>query len=149
MCSSDLRQAQDIDRAIGPLQALLVHDAEPVLLVDDEKSQVLKLDPLLQQLVRPDDDVDGPVLRARRGAPRLRPRGESGEYSHRDRKAREAGTEGSVMLLSQDRRRDQYADLAARGDGPKSRPQRNLRLAEPSRRRREGGPSERGWTGPP
>ena len=56
-----------------------MHDAETVLLVNDEKAQVLELDPLLEQLVRPDDDVDGPVLRARRGAPRLRPRGESGD----------------------------------------------------------------------
>ena len=35
------------------------------------------------------------------------------------------------MLLSQDRRRDQYADLTPRGDGPESRPQRDFRLAEP------------------
>ena len=34
------------------------------------------------------------------------------------------------MLLSQDRRRDQHADLAARGDGPESRPQRDLRFSE-------------------
>ncbi len=55
------------------LQALLVGDAEALLLVDDHEAEVLELDVLLQEAVRADDDVDAAVGDVRR--PRRVPRG--------------------------------------------------------------------------
>ncbi len=40
------------------LDALLVRDAEALLLVDDEQPEILELHVLRQQAVRADDDVD-------------------------------------------------------------------------------------------
>ena len=40
------------------LQALLVGDAEVLLLVDDEQAEARELDRLAEQRVRADDDVD-------------------------------------------------------------------------------------------
>ena len=47
------------------LQALLVADAEMLLLVDDEQAEAGEADRLAEQRVRADDDVDGAVLEAR------------------------------------------------------------------------------------
>ena len=44
------------------LQPLLVRDAEPLLLVDDQQAQVLERHVLAQQPVRADHDVDLAVL---------------------------------------------------------------------------------------
>jgi len=52
------RKRQDVDRRAQLLEALFVHDAEPLFLVDDDQPEVRKHDVLLQQAVRADDDVD-------------------------------------------------------------------------------------------
>ena len=49
------RQRQNIDSARNFLQPLLVAHAEALLLVDDQKPQILEMHILLQQLVRADD----------------------------------------------------------------------------------------------
>ena len=43
------------------LEAFLVRDAEMLLLVDDQKAEVLELDRLAEQRMRADDDVDRSV----------------------------------------------------------------------------------------
>ena len=52
------RQRQDVDLAAQLLEALLVRDAEALLLVDDDQAEVLERDVLLEEPVRADDDVD-------------------------------------------------------------------------------------------
>ena len=46
------------------LQALLVRDAEVLLLVDDQQAEALEGDRLAEQRVRADHDVDGAVAEA-------------------------------------------------------------------------------------
>src|ERR1035437_1437010 len=43
------------------LDLLFVFDAEAVFFIDDQKTQVLEDDPFLQELVGPDNDIDGPI----------------------------------------------------------------------------------------
>ncbi len=57
-------QRQDVDLRADLLDALLVRDAEALLLVDDEQAQVLEVHVLREQAVRADDDVDLAVLEA-------------------------------------------------------------------------------------
>ena len=50
---------------LGPFaEGLLVADAEPLLLVNDQQTQILKGQILLQQLVGADEQVDAPFLDA-------------------------------------------------------------------------------------
>ena len=55
------RQREDVDVRLELLQALLVRHAEALLLVDDEKPEVLEVHVLRKHPVRSDDDVDGAV----------------------------------------------------------------------------------------
>ena len=50
--------AQDVDRGAEPLHLLLVLDAEPLLLVDDDQAEVLHPDVGVEQPVGADHDVD-------------------------------------------------------------------------------------------
>ena len=52
------RERQDVDGGLELLEALLVHHAEALLLVDDDQAEVAEDDVLLQDPVRSDDDVD-------------------------------------------------------------------------------------------
>ena len=52
------RHREHIDVGLELLDALLVLDAEALLLVDDQQAEVLELDPLGQQPVGADDAVD-------------------------------------------------------------------------------------------
>ena len=59
----DRRRGERQDMHIGPqfLQALLVADAEMLLLVDDQQPEILELDALGQQRMRAHHDVDRAV----------------------------------------------------------------------------------------
>ena len=59
------REREHVDLRAELLDALLVRDAEALLLVDDEQAQVLEVDVLREEAVRPDDDVDLAVLERR------------------------------------------------------------------------------------
>lgn len=60
------RQGQHVDLVGELLDLLLVGDAEPLLLVDDEQAQVLELDVVGEEPVRADDAVDLAGARPRR-----------------------------------------------------------------------------------
>ena len=66
------REREHVDVGAHLLDAFLVLHAEPLLFVDDEQPEVLELDVLGEQAVRPDDDVDLAFLR-RPGRPRSAP----------------------------------------------------------------------------
>ena len=104
--------------------------AEALLLVDDQKAEILELHRFLQQLVRTDDEVD---LADREIVERfflLLRRAEAGEDVNRDREGREAADGGEVMLLGQDGRRHQDRHLLAVQDALHRGAERDLRLAE-------------------
>ena len=73
--------------------------AEALLLIDDEKAQVLEMDLLLQQLVRADDEVDLAGLQVKERLFDLRGRAEAREYLHFHAERLEALLERGVMLL--------------------------------------------------
>ena len=107
-------------------QALLVPDAEPLFLVDDDQPEVPEHDILLQQPVRADHDIDAPgrrVFQNRLGFLRGLKTREQGD-------ARREGCEpfGKVviMLMREQRRRDQDGDLAILFDGFECRAHRHF-----------------------
>ena len=112
------------------LQALLVGNAEVLLLVDDEQPEALEVDRLAEQRVRADHDVDRAVgqpllrLRERRRADEAR------RLRDANGQALEALDEGLVVLARQQRRRHDDRDLQPVHGGDEGRPQRHLGLAE-------------------
>ena len=52
------REREHVDLRAELLDALLVRDAEALLLVDDEEAEVLEVHVLREEAVRADDDVD-------------------------------------------------------------------------------------------
>ena len=123
------REGQDVDRRAERLEPFLVLDAEPLLLVDDHQPQVLEGDVLLEDPVRADQDVD----RAGRGALEdfadFRAGPEPVDGLDRERELGHPGGEAAVVLLGQDRGRDQDGDLLAGVDGLEGRADGDLGLA--------------------
>ena len=58
------RQCKRIHRMLDLAELFLRRDAELLLLVDDQKAEVLELEPAAQDLMRADEDVDGTLLQA-------------------------------------------------------------------------------------
>src|SRR5256885_182989 len=58
------RQREHIELGAQLFQALLLHDTEPMLFVDDKQPKALEPDVALEQAVRADHDVDVPGLQA-------------------------------------------------------------------------------------
>ena len=111
------------------LHALLVGDAEAVLLVHDQQAEVLELHVLAEQPVRADDDVDGAVLQPLDDLLLLLRRAEAREQLDLGRERREALGKRRPVLLGQHRRRHQHRDLHAVGHRLERRTQRDFRLA--------------------
>ncbi len=121
------REHVDIEPQL--LQLLLVLDAEPLLLVDDDQAEVVKLHLVRQQPVRTDDDVDLAVGDARQRGLHLGVGLEPRQRGDRDREARVPVGERRLVLLDEQRRRDQDRDLLAVLDCLERRTYRDLRLA--------------------
>ena len=112
------------------LQPLLVLHAEMLLLVDDQEAEVLELDPLAEQRVGADGDVDRAVGDALLDARELRRADEARGLADLDRQPAEALLEGAGVLAGEQRgRRDQRHLLAVHG-GDEGGAERHLRLAE-------------------
>ena len=97
---------------------LLGRDPEPLLLVDDDEAEVAELDVLRQEPVRPDHEIDRPVLEPGDRPFLLGRRDEPRQEADTDRERREALRERLVMLGGEDRRRDEDGDLRARPGSP-------------------------------
>ena len=122
-------QGHDIHHGPERLQSLLVLDAETLLLVDDQKPQILEGHILLQHAVGADDDVDLPFFEPLQDSLLLLGRAEAGEHLHRDRILLEPLVEGLVVLLGQDGGRHQNTGLLAVQSGFKGGPHGDLGLA--------------------
>ena len=123
------RHRQHVDRGLPLLQALLLRDAEPLLLVHDQQAQVPEREVLAEHAVRRDEDVDGPVRDARDDVLLLRARAEAREQLDRDGKGGEPPLEGAEVLVGEDRRRRQHGDLLAVEDRLEGGAHGDLRLA--------------------
>ena len=71
-----------------------MRDAEALLLVDDQKAEILELHRFLQQLVRADDEVDLAGGQVVERLFLLLRRAEAGEHVDRHRERREAADSG-------------------------------------------------------
>ena len=61
-------QREDVDLEPQRAQELLLRHAEPLLLVEDDEAEVLRDDVAREDAVRPDEDVDLPLLELREDA---------------------------------------------------------------------------------
>ena len=88
-------------------------DAEPLLLVDDDKAEILELDLGVEQLVGADDDVDATRLQSLDGLVDLLGRLEAAHGRNGDREALVPFGERLVMLLHEQRSRHEDGHLLA------------------------------------
>ena len=122
-------EREDVHRGSHLLDALLVGDAEAVLLVHHEQPQPLALDVLGQEPVGADDHVHRAAREPRQhgllrlGTPEAR------EKLDPCREGGEAVREGVEVLLGQHRRGDEDGDLAPVGDHLERGAQSHLGLA--------------------
>jgi hypothetical protein len=114
------REGQHVDRRPERLEPLLVLDAEPLLLVDDDQAELLEGDVLLDDPVGPDQDVDGPgggplqdVADLGLGAEAADGLDGEGELGH-------PRGEAPVVLLGEDGRGHEDGDLLAGVDALKA-----------------------------
>ena len=112
------------------LQALLVGDAEMLLLVDDQQAEILELDALGQERMGSDHDIDRALLHRLLGGLGLLGADQPRQPADADREALEALDEGAVMLARQQGRGADHRHLLARKRGDEGRAQRHLGLAE-------------------
>ena len=107
------RERQRIDLAGKLLELFLVRHAEALLLVDDEKAQVLEVQALLQQRVRADQKIDLARGRVLHDLLFLRRRFEAREHLDAHGKRAEAVDRRCVVLLGEHRGRHQDRRLLA------------------------------------
>src|SRR3989338_6039120 len=116
----------------GPqfLKLFLVNNAEVLLLVDDDKTEIAELHLLSEQRMGSDDDID---IATRKPLFRFRHIFRSNEARHLtdlDGQALKARGEGSVVLAGEKRGRHDDRHLIASHGGDESRTKGNFRLAE-------------------
>ena len=122
------RKGQHVHLAAHLLQVLLVRHAEPLLLIDYDEPEVLEANVLLEQPVRPDDDIDRSRRQLLGHLPLLRHRPKAREHLNPSREGSEPLAEGLVVLLCQDRRGYEDGYLPALHHRLERRPHRHLRL---------------------
>jgi len=112
------------------LEFFLVHDSEPLLFVDHDKSKVLENNIAGNDAVRSDDDVDSAFPQKLQDFALLGRRTEPTEHFDAHRIIQHALPEGVEVLLGQDGggRKDRH--LFAFHDGFKGGPDRDLGLAK-------------------
>ncbi len=124
------RQREHVELRAQLLQALLLHDSEAVLLVDDEEPEAFEAHVALEQAMRADDDVDlaalEPLHRARLRLVVDEPR----QHLDHDRKVLEPLAEYVEVLLREHGGWRQQGDLLAAHRRFEGRAQRELGLAE-------------------
>ena len=122
-------QGQHIHAALEVFDLLLVAHPEALLLVDDQKAQVLKLHPGGQQLVGADDHIHPARLEPFQDLRLLLGGLEAGEEGHVYREAGKAGGDGIIVLLGQDGGGHQHGHLLAGEHRLKGGPQGHLGFA--------------------
>ena len=124
------RQRQHIHRCPQLLELFLLHDAEPLLLVEDHEPEVLEPHVLLEQAVGSNHHIDLADLQSAQDVGRLRVRAKARQHLHLDGVGLEALLEGQEVLLREDGGGNEDRDLLAVHDRLERRPNRELRLTE-------------------
>ena len=123
-------QGQHIHTFGHLLETLLVADAEALLLVDDQKTQILELDTLLQQFVCADNQIHLAGSQILQSAVLLGRGAETAEHINGHRKTPETADSGLIMLLGKYGGRHQNCCLLAVHNTLHNGPQSHLGFAE-------------------
>ena len=124
------RHRQDVHRRLQLLEAFLVRDAEALLFIHDEQPEVGEDDILLEQPVGADDDVDLAGGNLFEHARLLFRGDEAAEHDDAHGERRVPLGERGVVLLCEQRRRDEHRDLLPVEHRLEGRSDRDLGLAE-------------------
>ena len=98
-------QGQDVHTAGKLLELLLMRHAEALLLVHDQKAEILKGDILLQQLVRADDQIAASRAQIGERLALLHGGGKARKHADVHRKSAKTRDGGGIMLLGKHSRR--------------------------------------------
>ena len=120
---------EDVHLAAELLEALLLGDAEPLLVVDDHEAEVLEGDVLLDEAVGADDDVDRAGAETLGDLALLKVGAEAAQDLHLHGEGAEALGESGVVLLGQDGGGTEHRGLLAVLDRLEGRSNRHLGLA--------------------
>ena len=123
-------EGEDVDLDPQRAQELLLRDAEPLLLVEDDQPEVLRDDVAREDAVRPDEDVDLALLELLQNPLLVGPRAEARDHLHANRKVPIALAERVPVLLGEDRGRAEHERLAVVERDGERRTNRHLGLAE-------------------
>src|SRR5512140_1175885 len=107
------RECENVSVELELLETFLVLHAEPVLFIDDDQSKVLELHVLAEQAVRADDDVNLSFRKIFHDFSLLLCRLEAAHRADHYWKVSQTVAEGSRVLFSKDRRRDENRDLSS------------------------------------
>ena len=122
-------ERQHVHVLLELLDRFLMLDAEALLLVDDEQTQIGIAHIAAQQAVRAHDDVHRAGFDVLDGRPLLGARAETAEHIHADGIAGKALQYRLIVLLDEYGRRREQHGLLALHDALEDRPQRHFRLA--------------------
>lgn len=111
-----------------------------LLLVDDQKAQVLELHVFRKQPVGSDDQIDLPFVQFVDDLLLLFIGTESGQHFHLQRELFKSFLQSVVVLIGQNRRRNQNCRLLSLGDTFEEGSCRNFGLTEALHHRRAAGP---------
>ena len=123
------RQRQDVDAGLEVLDFFLVGDSEPLLLIDDQQTQVAESHVGRKETVGSDDDVDAAVLQILDDPAPFGGRLEPGQGGDPDREQNHPPGERLVMLAGQDGRGAKDGDLLAVHHRLEGGPDGDLRLS--------------------
>ena len=110
------RKREHIGRHSKLKQTRLVLDAEALLLVDDDQTEVLERDILREHAMGADDDIDAPLGQRLKGRALLGVGLETAHALNAKRISAKAVAKAALVLLAQHRRRHQHRDLHSRVD---------------------------------
>ena len=124
------REREHVDLQPQRAEQLLLGDAEPLLLVEDDEAEGLRNDVARQEPVRADEDVHLPFGEVGERLLLLRGGPQAGDHLDADGKLAEAFAEGVPVLLREHGGRDEHEGLLAVHGGGEGGPDRDLGLAE-------------------
>ena len=136
-------QGEHVDVFAQGFDLFLLVDAETLLFIDHQQSQLLEAGALAQQLVGADDDINGAIGQPFADGLAFGGGAKAVEQGHLEGIGGKAFAEGAPVLLGQHRGGGQQSPLLAGGDCLEQGPDRHLRFAkadiaadEPVHRRR-------------
>ena len=124
------RQGKRIHGMLDLAELFLRRNAELLLLVDDQEAEVLELEPVAQDLMRADEDVDGTLFQTLLYISDLLGRTQTAYIFYIAGQVLQTGLEGLEVLQGKDGGRNQHRHLLGIAHRLESRADGDFRLAE-------------------